>query len=243
MARIVYTIGELMGSVGGLTFQRNRSGKIVRFRPTVGKKSTNAQQTAHAKHLTFLRGWQLLTLAQKVSWNAYAITWLKTNKFGEDKQLTGQNWYESINFMRSLLGLSELTDPPAHLLPIAPPSFELIVTPDKLYIHFTFLHDYTDSPVIVWTSTPSRRVTNSINQIRKYAMIITVDPGDILDITTQWENATGITWNPEQIFPNTNIFVCLESVNAASGISSAMLCSNISTAETTADNSELIFYS
>src|SRR3990167_8787809 len=129
MARIVYTIGELFGSIGGLTFQRNRSGKTVRMRPTVGKKSTTKQQESHLTHNNLLRGWQLLSLADKNEWNTYADTFTKTNKFGQEKELTGQNWYESINYWRNVLGLSELTTPPAHDLPTSPPTFEILLSP------------------------------------------------------------------------------------------------------------------
>jgi hypothetical protein len=242
MARIVYTIGEIFGSIGGLTFQRNHSGKIVRFRPTVGKKSTSKQQRAHLIHNDLLRGWMLLTNAQKDLWNTYASTWVKVNKFGQDKTLTGANWYESLNYFREILSLSYFTVPPAHDLPTSPPTFEILLASDSVKINFTSAHDYVDSPVIVWVTLPTRKISNSVNQIRKYALVISAAPSDPLDITTEWETATGLDWNPTANFPNANIFVCLESVKASSGITSPMICGKKSTSEITEDET-MIYYS
>jgi len=242
MARIVYTIGEIFGSIGGLTFQRNRSGKIVRMRPTVGKKSTSKQQSAHLTHNNLLRGWQLLTNAEKDLWNTYALTWVKVNKFGQDKSLTGQNWYESLNYFRTLLSLSLFTSPPAHDLPTSPPTFEILLSDSSIEINFTSAHDYADSPVIVWVTVPTRKISNSINQIRKYALIIDSAPADPLDITSEWETATGIPWSPLVAFPNANIFVCLESVKASSGITSPMICQKANTEEET-ESTNFYYYS
>jgi hypothetical protein len=244
MARIVYTIGEIFGSIGGLTFQRNRSGKIVRTRPTVGKKSTTPQQNAHIKHTQLLQEYQNLTLEQKQQWDTYAATFPKINKFGQEKTLTGQNWYESINFWRKALALPTLSTPPPHTLPQSPPDFDIEITETQLKLKPTQPHNYTDSPVIVWVSIPTSRATNSINQQRKFALIITEDPGSEINITTEWEAATGLTWQPLTSFPNAQIFVCLESVRTESGITSPMLCKKANTTITPiTEESNLYYYS
>lgn len=242
MARIVYILGELKGSIGDLTFQQNSSGKIVRLRPRKNRSSTTSQQRSHLLQNNLLQGWQLLTLVQKNSWNAYAGVWLKTNKFGQDKKLTGQNWFTSLNYYRGLLSLSLFTLPPAHDLPTAPPSFEIVLSDSSISIEFTSSHNYIDSPVIVWVTIPSRKNTNSINQIRKFAIILDTDPGTTLDITTEWETATGINWTPTITFPNANIFVCLESVKASSGITSSMICKKENTADNLNEEETLIYY-
>lgn len=242
MARIVYILGELKGSIGDITFQRNASGKIVRLRPRKNKSSTQKQQASHLLHNDLLREWQLLTLTQKNSWNAYAALWPKQDKFGLNKILTGANWFESLNFYRQLLSLSLFTSPPAHDLPTSPPAFQIILSSTQLLIILLASHNYNDSPVVVWTTLPTRKTTNSINQIRKYAKIITIDPGSSLDITTEWEIATGLTWSPLVTFPSANIFVCLESVKASSGITSPMSCKVESTSNVAEDEETLIYY-
>jgi len=243
MARIVYTIGEMMGSVGGLTFQRNSSGKIVRFRPTVGKKSTRKQQASHLSHNNLLRGWQGLTLSQKIEWNDYAGTYTKINKFGQEKQLTGANWYSSVNFWRNILSLSELVTPPTHDLPESPPNFSIEITDNSISINFLDAHDYVDSPVIIWASVPTLRNSNSINQVRKYVTIVSATPTNPLNITTNWQIATGINFTPTMTFPDANLFICLESVKASSGITSPMICDKINTSTVVSDGDDFIYYS
>jgi len=242
MGRIIYTLGEIKGSIGNVTFQRNSSGTIVRLRPRINKSSSVKQMSSHTVHNDLLRGWQLLSLTEKGLWNAYANVWPKTNKFGQDKNLTGQNWFESLNYYRQLLSLSLFTSPPAHDLPTAPPDFDIIITSSSLSIEFTSSHDYVTSPVIVWTTIPTRKATTSINQIRKFAIILDADPGSDIDITTEWESATGISWSPIINFPNVNIFVCLESVRASSGISSAMVCKSENTQDNLNEEETLYYY-
>jgi len=117
MARIVYTIGEIKGSIAGLTFQQNSSGKIVRARPQVRRTSTTKQQTAHQTQQNLLQQYQALTNTEKDLWNLYGKTFPKTNKYGQNKTLTGQNWFESINYQRLISALGSLAAPPAHVLP------------------------------------------------------------------------------------------------------------------------------
>ncbi len=242
MARIVYTLGELKGSVGGLTFQNNSSGKIVRQRPNVKKTSSIKQQAAHQNHISLLQTYSLLTNEQKDLWNTYANTYTKINKFGESKELTGQNWYESVNYQRLIRSLGLFSVPPIHTLPPSVPPFEIVLSSDKIII--AAVRDFaTDvSEINIWTTIPTTRVKPSVNQIRKFVGIITYPSSDTLDITTEWENATGLTWNPLTQFPRANIFVCLESVSTGSYITSALLCTKENTNEITTDTGSTIYY-
>jgi len=241
MARIVYTLGELAGSIGGLTFQRNRSGTIVRTRPTVSKSSTSKQQAAHQtqQHLLYL--YQGLSNEQKAEWDSYAMAWTKENKYGQTKTLTGQNWFTSVNYFRELLSSSILNLPPAHLLPDSTPTFEILITADQIKIFFTQAHDFTESPIVIWVSPPIRQTSISINRFRKYCTLITSDTPNPVDITTVWETATGLTWAPVDNFPSGNIFVCLQAVRATSGISGPLSCAKINTSEIT-NEEEVINY-
>ncbi len=227
MARITYgvIVTEIKGSIGGVTFQKNPSGSIIRSRPTLSKSSTTKQTLSHQKLGVLLFEWQNITQAQRDLWNDFALAWTKVNKFGETKTLTGLNWFTSCNWFRLALNQSLLADPPAHDLPQAPPTFTLDFNDATMEIEFTQAHDFVNSPVLVWASTPTRKNTLSINQVRKLVTIINAAPSNPLDITALWELATGLPYTPTTLFPNANIFLCLESVNLSSGISSAMLCS------------------
>ena len=224
MAKIIYTLGELRGSIGGLTFQNNASGHTVRQRPVPKKSSTVKQQASHASHQNLLHEWDLLTVTEKDLWNSFASVHDKVDKFGTSKTLTGANWFLSVNYMRLLMGLSILTSPPAYSVPSSAPTFTIQLLPDSLKVFINPTYSSVASNLIIWGSLPTTRVKSTINQIRKYITIITAPFTNPFDITTAWEVATGITWDPLNIFPTSNIFICLENIGKATGITSPMLC-------------------
>lgn len=229
MARIIYTLGELKGSIGGLTFQNNTSGHTVRQRPIVRKSSTIKQQASHASHQSLLFEWQSLTVTEKDLWNTFASVHDKIDKFGITKTLTGANWFLSVNFMRLLMGLSLLTSPPAYASPSGAPTFTIELFPDKIKVYINPTYSSVSNNLIIWGALPTTRVKSTINQIRKYITIITAPFTNPFDITAAWEAATGLTWSPLTSFPNANIFICLENVATATGISSPMLCAKENT--------------
>lgn len=226
MARVLFGGGvtAVRGSIGGLTFQGNTSGNIIRSRPHTSKASTIRQTVAHAALSALLYEWQQISTSQRDNWNTYAATWTKINKFGQTKKLTGANWFTSSNFMRTQMGLSILADAPAHTLPQAPPEFFMSYAGGILYFNAISSFYFPENAIILWTSLPTRTNTLSINQIRKQVTIWTSDPGFPVDITSLWEAATGITWDPDNSFPGANVFFCAQSVSKASGITSALLC-------------------
>lgn len=231
MARILFgpLVTSVKGSIAGVTFQQNTSGQIIRRRPQLSKASTNKQTTAHSDLQRLLFEWQQITESQRDDWNTYASVYTKTNKFGEVKTLTGMNWFTSVNWWRLALGESILSDPGTRILPTDPPAFAMLISASDLLIQFLESHDYVNYPVAVWASLPTKKSTLSINQIRKLITIITSAPANPLNITTEYETATGLNWNPSVDFPNANLFVCLESVAKQTGITSPMLCTKNTT--------------
>lgn len=242
MARIVYTLGELKGSVGGLTFQQNSSGQIVRQRPQVSRTSTIKQQQAHQNHIGLLQRYQALSNDDKDLWNTYASTYVKINKFGQDKTLTGQNWFESLNFQRDMRSLSQFDTPPDHILPPDVPVFSILLYPDAIKIHSDTGFTTDTSEINIWSTIPTTRQKPSVNQIRKFLGIIPYPSDNTIDITAEWENAIGLTWNPSVQFPRSNIFVCLESVSSVSCITSALLCDKKNTRDFEADETTEYYY-
>lgn len=241
MARVVYgpLVSNVKGSIGGVTFQGNPSGSIIRTRPQLSRVSTNKQTTSHGKLQYWLYQWQNITQDQRDQWNMFAQVWVKENKFGEEKTLTGWNWFFSVNWWRKAMDLSQLSSPPAHNVPPSAPSFGMELSAGDIVLRFLEAFDFTLNNVAVWSSAPTRRNTLSINQIRKLVTVIKVDPGDTLDITSTWETAVGIDWNPAALFPNANVYFCLEAINKSSGITSPMLCTKN---DTPSDSEDSIYY-
>lgn len=231
MAKIVPILGDLKGSIAGSTFQTNTSGAIVRHRPRVTRSSTPKQQLSHQRHQFWLAQWQALTQTQRDLWNVFAATYPKTDKFGNSRNLTGANWFESANSNRYLILQDPFLNPPAHVLPDDAPPFTLTLTAEKIIVHLTASFDFTNNYLLGWVAMPTLRSKTSINQIRRYIGNIPSTGNPNLDITTAWQTATGLTWSPTTLFPNTNIFVCLQAMRKGSGITTPMLCTKSNTVD------------
>jgi len=242
MARVTYgpLVTAVKGSIGGITFQNNSSGAIIRSRPRPTRSSTNKQTSSHAFFAEYLHQYQLLSLTEKQAWNTYATTWSKINKFGQSKILTGQNWFQSINYWRVQMDLSILSDPPTHLLPASPPSFEIVFTDESINLNLTSSFNFTENSLILWSTIPTRRTKTTVNQIRKLIKVWNADPGNPVDITALWEAQTNTIYNPTINFPSANIFFCLQSCLKSSGITSSMLCTVNNTPS--ADEGNLYYY-
>jgi hypothetical protein len=224
MARIVYIIGTLKGSIGGITFQGNNSGYIVRQKPTLHKSSTVKQTNAHSQLQTYLYRWQQITETNRMNWNVFAGLNPKTNKFGAVKTLTGLNYFFSCNYMRTLMGQTQLDDPPSYDLPDAAPTFSVNADTGSLQLIDLDTYDYTNNAIIIWTTLPTRRNTLTNNQIRKYVEIITANPGSPFSISDEWQDATKIDYDPIALFPGAMLNICIEPVRVSSGITGTLRC-------------------
>jgi len=88
------TISNASGSVGGVTYARNRGGAYVRNRTTPIQRNTTWQAAAKALFTAASNSWsQFLTAAQRVQWEAYAKAVPYVNSLGEKKYYTGQQRY------------------------------------------------------------------------------------------------------------------------------------------------------
>ena len=238
MARVLFgsLVTAVKGSIGGVTFQNNPSGSIIRSRPHLSRVSTVKQTAAHVKLENQLYDWQVLEQGERDMWNEYASVWVKENKFGESKTLTGLNWFISVNFWQNLVDHDKHLVPPDHTLPPAPPSFSMIMSDSDIKILALESFDYDNNSLILWTSLPTKRNTLSINQIRKYVMQIESLPDTPVSIKNHWKAATGLNWNPSVNFPSANIFICIQSISKDSNITSSMLCTKNNTPSATDDS-------
>jgi len=228
MAKIVFTLGTIVGSIGGLTFQENGSGYIIRRRPQPNKSSTTLQQTAHQNLQNWLNKWQGLTDTNRMNWNTFAGLNPKTNKFGQVKNITGANWFMSVNYMRILQSLSQLNDPPTYTLPHSLGTWDVSTGMTTISITGLNTFDYTDTSYIIWTTLLTTRSKPTINQIRKYLGIVSADPGATYDITTLWNTATKLTYSSSLFSGNAKFYICLEPVCKSSGITGALECKQFS---------------
>lgn len=225
MAKVQFgaIIDTITGSVGGWTFHRNRSGNIVRSRGAALRNSTAKQTLAHQTHIKFLQLFQALTQANKDLWNVFADTFTKTDKFGQIKTLSGQNWFESINFNRELVGLSILNAPPVRTLPVAVQDYNFTIGSSKIRIRFAPPFDPVNNALVIFTTPFNTRITTSQRQFQRLTKVITSGPFDNIDITLDWENTHEVPWPPSIPPLCGRVAVEVRTINKSSGIASTAL--------------------
>ncbi len=116
MARIIYgpIITDIKGSIGGMTFQKNGSGTIARLKPRKTKTNTQKQRDQQPRLKQVQAAWNLLTLINKVLWNDFAAINNKIGLDGQEKKLTGYQWFLTINENRLLISQPILSAPPIY---------------------------------------------------------------------------------------------------------------------------------
>lgn len=222
MAKVVFGAGitAIRGSIGGWTFHKNRSGNIIRLRGQASRESSEKQTRAHETHQRFLTEFQRLGEPSKILWDDFATTFVKVDKFGEDKTLTGQNWFEAINQVRVLIGESILQIPPAHDLPIAVPEIDLLIDETSIKLDVQTGIDFTDTAFIIRTTSPFTRTTNSIRSALRLTKVLDQAVSGIIDITTDWEVTHNIPYPPSTEALCIKISSMIQTVNKNSGITS-----------------------
>ncbi|MEE8209003.1 MAG: hypothetical protein V3T88_08660 [Nitrosomonadaceae bacterium] len=213
-------VADIKGSIGGVTFQNNRSGLIIRAR-SGPRKTTSAKQTlAHQDHISAIQSFQALTLAEKTLWNDFAAVNTKVNRFGQVRELTGQNWFETIKLNRALFGLPQLDVPPVATLAIAVPPYTLVVDQTKIEVTFSPAFDPADNGLYIFTTYPLTRTTTNFRRALRKSKVITSGPFGTIDLTADWEATHGIPYPPSSAINCFNVGVLIQTINKTSGIPS-----------------------
>jgi len=228
MARVEFGSGvtDIKGSIGGCTFQHNRSGAIVRSRPKVRKKSTQKQQRSHLDQNIYLAHWQLLDLAERQLWNDYADVWEREDMFGNLRRLTGLNWFTSINRYRVLVGVAIDREPPPHVLPVSVPPFALCITDTDITINFGTPFNPPNTSLIIRSTSPYKRVSNSIASNLRETLIQTSPPWTEINLTSSWEGTHDLSFPPSVPPYGFFIGISIQTVENTSGIASSALFAN-----------------
>jgi len=92
---------QVSGSVGGLTFARNRAGMYTRARTVPVDPQTAQQIAVRANMATLVVRWgTTLTDAQRAVWETYAANTPVLDKFGDSVNITGQQMFLRSNLSR-----------------------------------------------------------------------------------------------------------------------------------------------
>lgn len=106
MAKVTQPLGsiEARGSVGGLTYNTWRGIRTVKTRsgPAALPSPLMLQILAYAASATTT--WKTITQAERDRWNAWAVDRREPMWTGQDKRLTGYNWFVRLQVRQQLLG-------------------------------------------------------------------------------------------------------------------------------------------
>lgn len=198
MAKVVYGggVASFRGSIGGLTFQSNRSGAIVRRRPVGNKSISNKQSNEISNFFRFKLLWQNLSQANVDLWNTFADTYPKTDMWGTAKTLSGINWFCTINYYRVLISQSVLSAPPAHVSPLSIPTFNFILTSSHITLGFDTPWGTVAHCLLCYTTYPIPNKTNNFRPALRLTKVINTGAFKSIDLTADWETAHGLTYPP-----------------------------------------------
>lgn len=107
----VYT--QVSGSVGGATYARNRGGMYSRGRAMPSNPQTSFQTEVRNAVAGLTAAWsQTLTEDQRNAWGVYAANVPILDKLGDQRLISGLNWYVRNNVPRVQGGLLIVSDAP-----------------------------------------------------------------------------------------------------------------------------------
>jgi len=220
VARVLFGGGvvNMIGSVKGWTFQFTRAGSIVRTKPIQRRSSTPKQTLEQTAFVSQIQAFQALDPGDKLAWDSFANMTPKTNKFGQDKILTGQNWFTTVNSANARLGNPQADTPPAADLPELITGFDLVVDNTKIEISTITPNNPTDTKIFIDTTFPvSQLARNQRSPFRKTVDFIS-PPFGTVDLTSDWEAAHSLSWPAGGSADCYNIGVRLQPVNYVTGI-------------------------
>jgi len=222
MALVEYGAGisALRGSIGGWTFHKNRAGNIVRLRSGTHKQTTPKQDAAIARHVDILSAWQELTGVQKVAWDSFANAHTKTDMWGDVRTLTGQNWFETVNLNRELVGNPRIATPPSYSLPIGNTNFSVTVDATQILITKNPPLNPADTGLIIRTTPPLSRSTTSLRSSLRLTYTNPSGPFTPFDIKNFWTATHGCFWPPSPVTSVFTIGIMLQLIRKTSGITS-----------------------
>ena len=113
MARVIPgSGGEIYGSVGGLTYSKNRYGNYVKRRPFPRQPNNTAQQNARSRFVEAATSWRELPDGVRAAWDSYAANTKTRLPDGRVDFITGAAWYLGVSAFAGLVAPTVSVTPP-----------------------------------------------------------------------------------------------------------------------------------
>lgn len=191
MAQVIFGggVAEARGSVGGVTFSRNRGGAYMRNRSIPTDPGTVQQVAVRTFMATLSNVWvNTLTAAQRALWDAYADAVHLPNSLGQPRNVGGLGMFCRTNVPCLQWGKTRIDDAPT-IYDLgdftAPVIGSITASTDILSLGFNDEDDWageTDSGMLVYCSRPMNATRNFFKGPYRYADAIEGD--DVTPPTT-----------------------------------------------------------
>ena len=206
MAIINPVWGEMRGSMGGITFSRNKGGNYARLRIKPTDPSSSAQMNMRVAMSNISRLWSdSLSAEQRTAWNEYAEANPVPSRLGGWLTLSGHQFFCGLNSRLAMVGSPPELSPPTTN---APTGVSISVTGEEvsqeLSITFAPAPLPTDHRLIVWWTLWRKPGTNP--NLRQARVLAWSPPAQ----TSPWTIAVPTPTNDET---RTNIYACVMNAN------------------------------
>lgn len=121
-------VSEIRGTIGGITYSKNGSGITARGKMPRRRSMSTKQQQQWAGNAIIVQAWRNLTVPQRADYKTYATTWAASSAQKVGRKLTAFNWFYSINYWRTKLGMAIFDTPPTHTVPTPAPSLQMALS-------------------------------------------------------------------------------------------------------------------
>lgn len=227
MARVIYgeSVTEFIGSIGGITFQRNASGTIARHKPKPPVNPSQLQSDQQYLLTTLVSTWPTLTNVQKTSWNNLAAAHDHITPWGDVKTLNGYQWFLSCNLYCLLAGDAIQLSAPAYSIPANPTAFTLTAGAGDLSCVWGAAYDARPDHLFIYLTLPIR---HSSLGLRRSMFLVDVRDGfnaASLSVKTLFESLANVTWADFYSSADANIICRLVRVADNTGYNSAFTTS------------------
>ena len=211
-------ISNIRGTIGGVSFHAGRAGIVASRRVAQSKSKTVLQSESQITFYSGISLFRALSTSDKILWNDYALAYPHENKFGQQRILTGQNYFFALNYYRVFMGETPFTQPPARVLPVTPGPYTVTLTSTAIEINFTPAFNPASCGIIIFATPPISTVTNSQRSKWRILEGDISSPYTFYDITASWEAKTGLNYASIAASGIFNIGVMILTFNLSSGV-------------------------
>jgi hypothetical protein len=223
MARILYSgiVSELRGSVKGSTFQRNASGSIIKGKNNSRFSPSENQQYELTDLAAIAALWNYIPFGFKDEWQNFAVMYPRVDYWGRSKQISGYNWFMSINRNYSLIShaVQEQVPGDANVLPV--PAYSIEASGSYIRMNFNAVLDLSDRYIILNTTGPRRASAGSSRQSMWYIKQVNDGAVQYIDFTSEWEAFFNMTWATFYAQNNAGMVLFPYAISLVNGVSSA----------------------